>query len=52
VSTPRIKNAVWVEPTLVIQVKFTEWTDEGVLRQPTFVGVRDDKLPSEVVRET
>ncbi len=52
VSTPRIKDAVWVEPTTVIQVKFTEWTDEGILRQPTFLGVRDDKLASEVVRET
>lgn len=51
-NTPRIKNAIWVEPTLVIQVKFTEWTDEGILRQPTFAGVRDDKMPTEVVRET
>jgi bifunctional non-homologous end joining protein LigD len=52
VNPPRVKNAVWVEPTLVIQVKFTEWTDEGILRQPTFVGMRDDKLPTDVVRET
>jgi bifunctional non-homologous end joining protein LigD len=52
VSTPRLKRAVWVEPVLVIQVKFTEWTDEGILRQPSFVGIRDDKAPEEVVRET
>ena len=43
---------VWVEPLLVCEVEFTEWTNEGTLRQPSFKGLRDDKPPAEVVRET
>ena len=42
----------WVEPRLVGQVAFTEWTDAGELRHPRFQGLRDDKDPREVVRET
>ncbi|HEY3087403.1 MAG TPA: non-homologous end-joining DNA ligase [Jatrophihabitantaceae bacterium] len=41
----------WVEPRLVGQVAFTEWTDAGELRHPRFQGLRDDKDPGEVVRE-
>jgi bifunctional non-homologous end joining protein LigD len=41
----------WVEPVLVCQVRFAEWTDEGVLRQASFLGMRDDKPAREVVRE-
>jgi bifunctional non-homologous end joining protein LigD len=41
----------WVEPRLVGQVAFTEWTDAGELRHPRFQGLRDDKDPREVVRE-
>lgn len=51
-ATPRVKDAVWVEPEVVVEVKFTEWTREGILRQPVFLGVRDDKDPRDVVRET
>ncbi len=43
---------VWVEPALVCEVEFTEWTREGTLRQPSFKGLRDDKDPREVVRES
>ncbi|MDQ3759906.1 MAG: non-homologous end-joining DNA ligase, partial [Actinomycetota bacterium] len=43
---------VWVDPLLVCEVEFTEWTNEGTLRQPSFKGLRDDKVPREVVRET
>ena len=43
---------VWVEPFLICEVEFTEWTFEGTLRQPSFKGLRDDKVPREVVRET
>jgi bifunctional non-homologous end joining protein LigD len=43
---------VWVEPKLVAEVEFTEWTHEGTLRQSAFKGLRDDKDPREVVRET
>ena len=41
----------WVKPKLVAQVKFTEWTDDNKLRHPTYLGMRDDKKPQEVVRE-
>lgn len=45
------ERAHWVEPRYVAEVKFNEWTTSGVLRQPIFVGLRDDKDPREVVRE-
>lgn len=41
----------WVEPKLVVQVRFSEWTNDGKLRHPRFTGLRDDKPPIEVVRE-
>jgi bifunctional non-homologous end joining protein LigD len=41
----------WVQPKLVAQVKFTEWTADGRLRHPVYLGLRDDKKPDEVVRE-
>lgn len=41
----------WVEPKLVCEVSFSEWTDEGLMRQPVFLGLRDDKEPKEIVRE-
>ena len=37
---------------LVCQIAFVEWTDSGHLRYCTFIGMHDDKKPSEVVRET
>jgi bifunctional non-homologous end joining protein LigD len=49
---PRSQAGVhWVEPQLVGEVGFSEWTDAGELRHPRFQGLRDDKDPSEVVRE-
>jgi len=41
----------WVKPKLVAQVRFTEWTADGILRHPVYLGLRDDKKASEVVRE-
>jgi bifunctional non-homologous end joining protein LigD len=41
----------WVKPELVAQVQFTEWTADGLLRHPSFLGLREDKAPEEVVRE-
>ena len=41
----------WTRPELVAQVAFAEWTTDGRLRQPRFLGLRDDKRPAEVVRE-
>jgi bifunctional non-homologous end joining protein LigD len=50
---PRVKKGdiVWVEPALVVEVQFAEWTHDGHLRAPAFLGVRDDKRPEEVRRE-
>jgi DNA ligase D-like protein (predicted ligase) len=42
----------WVKPRLVAQVGFNEWTPEGKLRHPRFLGLRDDKNPEEIVRES
>ena len=45
------RRSHWVEPKLVGEVAFTEWTEDGLLRHPTFQGLREDKTPDEVVRE-
>jgi bifunctional non-homologous end joining protein LigD len=50
-DAPRLRDATWVQPKYVAQVVFTEWTSDGKLRHPSFVGMRDDKSASEVVRE-
>ena len=44
---PREKGATWVKPALVAQLAFAEWTAEGRLRQPVFLGLRKDKKPRE-----
>jgi bifunctional non-homologous end joining protein LigD len=50
--TPAVmKRCHWVEPVLVAQIKFTEWTSDDQLRQPVFLGLRTDKLAKDVVRE-
>ena len=41
----------WVEPRLVCEVAFQDWTSDGKMRAPSFLGLRDDKEPKEVVRE-
>jgi bifunctional non-homologous end joining protein LigD len=48
---PKAKQAVFCKPELVCEVSWTEWTNEGTLRQPAFKGMRDDKDPREVVKE-
>jgi len=48
---PRLKRAVWVTPKLVGEVAFTEWTDDGSVRHPSFQGLREDKKAQDVVRE-
>ena len=50
-DAPRLRSATWVEPRLVAQVGFTEWTRDGRLRHPRYVGLREDKDPKDVVRE-
>ena len=47
----KARGVHWVEPELVAQVAFTGWTDEGVLRHPSYKGLREDKGAGEVVRE-
>ena len=46
------ERAHWVRPDVVVEVKFNEWTADGKLRQPIFVGLRDDKDPRDVRRES
>ncbi|HZP47660.1 MAG TPA: DNA ligase D [Vicinamibacterales bacterium] len=41
----------WAKPELVAQIKFTEWTADGKLRHPVYLGLRDDKRPADVTRE-
>jgi bifunctional non-homologous end joining protein LigD len=50
---PRVKkgDVVWVEPALVAEVEFAEWTHDGHLRSPVYMGLREDKDPDEVRRE-
>jgi bifunctional non-homologous end joining protein LigD len=48
---PPDKGTVWVEPRRVVEVRYKEWTGEGLLRQPVFLRFRDDKPIEECVRE-
>ncbi len=47
----RAGDVTWVEPTLVVEVEFAEWTRDGRLRAPVYLGLRDDKPAGEVVAE-
>jgi bifunctional non-homologous end joining protein LigD len=47
----KARATTWVDPELVVQIGFSEWTRDGRLRHPRFLGVRDDKDAREVVRE-
>lgn len=51
VDPPRIKGAHWVRPELVAQIGFGDWTGDGKLRHPRYLGLRVDKDPADVVRE-
>lgn len=48
----REAGAHWVRPDMVVQIGFTEWTRDGKLRHPRYLGIRTDKDAAEVVRET
>ena len=50
-SGPARSGVHWVKPRLVAQIGFAEWTGDGKLRHPRFLGLRDDKKPEEVTRE-
>ncbi|MGN6339113.1 non-homologous end-joining DNA ligase [Mycobacterium sp.] len=51
-GSAREAGAQWVRPEMVVEIGFTEWTRDGKLRHPRYLGVRTDKDPTEVVRET
>jgi bifunctional non-homologous end joining protein LigD len=46
-----MQKVSWVKPEFVAQIKFAEWTHDGLLRQPVFLGLRKDKKAKDVVRE-
>ena len=48
---PRLPEARWVEPRLVIRAEFAEWTTDGLLRAPAFKGIEPDRDPASVARE-
>lgn len=48
---PKLKDSHWVTPTLVAQIKFMEWTEEGSMRHPVFLGLKIDKDSKKVVLE-
>jgi bifunctional non-homologous end joining protein LigD len=48
---PPKRGSHWVEPVLVAEVRFTEWTHDGTVRHPAYLGTRDDRDPADVVRE-
>lgn len=49
IDPPRERDVTWLAPRLVAQIAYGEWTDDRKLRQPVFLGLRDDKGPQEVV---
>ncbi|MBV8141329.1 MAG: non-homologous end-joining DNA ligase [Verrucomicrobia bacterium] len=51
VTASEMKLCHWIEPEMVCQIKFSEWTRDHRLRQPVFLGLREDKDAKEVVRE-
>ena len=50
-SIPETKTATWVEPRLVCEVRFREWTPDGLLRHPAFLRMRTDKDPKDCERQ-
>jgi bifunctional non-homologous end joining protein LigD len=51
VTAAEMKRCHWLNPEMVCQVKYSEWTREDKLRQPVFLGLREDKEAREVMRE-
>jgi bifunctional non-homologous end joining protein LigD len=52
ITPAMMRRCTWVNPALVCQLKFAEWTRDAKLRQPVFLGLREDKKPQSVVRES
>ena len=51
-TAEKMKSCVWVKPKVVVRVDFAEWTGADKLRHTKFIGLREDKDPRKVVRET
>ena len=51
ITPSMMKKMHWVNPKFVAQIKFVEWTRDGKLRAPVFLALREDKKPTDVVRE-
>ena len=52
ITPAMMRQCAWMDPVFVCQVKFAEWTRDGKLRQPVFLGLREDKKSTDVVRES
>jgi bifunctional non-homologous end joining protein LigD len=51
ITPSEMRKCTWINPVFVCEIKFAEWTRDGKLRQPVFLGLREDKSPKDVVRE-
>ena len=51
ITPSMMKKMHWVSPKFVAEIKFAEWTRDGKLRAPVFLALREDKEPTDVVRE-
>jgi len=51
ITPSMMREMHWINPKFVAEIKFAEWTRDGKLRAPVFLGLREDKKPSDVVRE-
>jgi len=52
VHTVHVRHSVWLKPKMVDEIEFAEWTPDERLRHASFVGLRSDKRPRDVVKET
>jgi bifunctional non-homologous end joining protein LigD len=51
ITPSMMKKIHWINPEFVAEIKFAEWTRDGKLRAPVFMGLREDKKPGDIVRE-
>ena len=51
VNPPKSRNIHWVKPELTCEVRFSSWTNDNIMRHPSFIGLRSDKAPEEIIIE-